>query len=614
MSTTEEKLRQYLKRVTADLGRTRQRLREVEDRAREPLAVVSMACRLPGGVSSPADLWELVASGRDAIGDFPADRGWDLDGLYHPDPGNPGTTYVRNGGFLEDAAGFDAAFFGISPREALAAEPQQRVLLETAWELLEGARIDPHSMRGTSVGVFAGISSQDYHTGSGTPDEIEGYIATGSLASVISGRVAYTLGLEGPAVTVDTACSSSLVAMHLACDALRRGDCDLAMAGGVTILATPTAFVDFSRQRGLAPDGRCKAFAAAANGTGFSEGVGLVLLERLSDARRNGHRVLAVVRGSAVNQDGASNGLTAPNDAAQERVIRRALEDARLTSSEVDAVEAHGTGTTLGDPIEAQALLATYGADRPADRPLWLGSVKSNIGHTQAAAGVAGVIKMVMAMRNGVLPATLHIDEPSEHVDWETSGLRLLTEGREWPRAGRPRRAGVSSFGISGTNAHLVLEEVPETEPEPVDGAGGVLPWVVSARSGAALRAQAGRLRELVAASPAEVGWSLLRSRSAFEHRAVVVGDDRAAALEALARGVAHPDVVTGVAGQIGPGPVLVFPGQGSQWAGMGARLLEESPVFAARMAECEKALAPHVDWSLDEVVRGDGSELSRVD
>ncbi|MFD0690921.1 type I polyketide synthase [Actinomadura fibrosa] len=629
MSTTEDKLRQYLKRVTLDLGRTRQRLREAEERSREPLAVVSMACRLPGGVRSPEDLWDLVSSGRDAIGEFPADRGWDLENLYHPDPDHPGTSYTRHGGFVPDATDFDAGFFSISPREALAAEPQQRVLLETAWEALEGARIDPNSLKGTETGVFAGISSQDYHTGLGPHDEVEGYIATGSLGSVVSGRVAYTLGLEGPAVTVDTACSSSLVAIHLACNALRRGECDLALAGGVTVLATPTVFVEFSRQRGLSPDGRCKAFAASADGTGFAEGVGLLLLERLSDAQRNGHRVLAVIRGSAINQDGASNGLSAPNDVAQERVIRRALADARLPSSEVDAVEAHGTGTKLGDPIEAQALLATYGQGRAEERPLWLGSVKSNIGHTQAAAGVAGVIKMVMALRHGVLPASLHIDEPSEFVEWDGGGVRLLSEARPWPEAGRPRRAGVSSFGFSGTNAHLIVEEAPEpesepeSEPEADSGRGaaagaGVVPWVVSARSEEALRAQAQRLSEHVAAhaelSPADVGWSLVRSRSVFEHRAVVVGGDPGPGLAALASGQVHPDVVAGVVGESGPGPVLVFPGQGSQWVGMGAQLLGQSAVFAARMAECEQALAPHVDWSLSQVIGGDGADLARVD
>jgi acyl transferase domain-containing protein/acyl carrier protein len=612
--STEDKLREYLRRVTTDLGRTRQRLHEVQERSREPLAVVGMACRLPGGVGSPEGLWELVSAGRDAISPFPADRGWDLDRLFHADPAHSGTSYVRHGGFLGDAAGFDAAFFGISPREALAMEPQQRVLLETAWELLEAARIDPTSLRGTATGVFAGISSQDYHAGAGTSQEVEGYVATGSLASVISGRVAYTLGLQGPAVTVDTACSSSLVAIHLARNALLRNECELALAGGVTVLATPGAFVEFSRQRGLAPDGRCKAFAAAADGTGFSEGVGLVLLERLSDARRNGHRVLALITGSAVNQDGASNGLTAPSDTAQQRVIRQALQDARVRTSEVDVVEAHGTGTTLGDPIEAQALLSTYGKDRPPERPLWIGSVKSNIGHTQAAAGVAGVIKMVMAMRHGVVPVSLHIDEPSPHVDWASGQVRPLVASVAWPATDRPRRAGVSSFGISGTNAHLIVEEAPEPEPAPAVEAGPV-PWVVSARSEAALRARARQLAEHVAAHPgstaAEVGWSLVTTRPTFEHRAVVVG---AAALSALARGEAHPDVVTGRANLGGPGPVLVFPGQGSQWPGMGARLLDGSPVFAARIAECEHALAPYVEWSLTGVLRGDGAELRRVD
>ncbi|WP_026411166.1 type I polyketide synthase [Actinomadura oligospora] len=620
MSGTEDRLREYLKRVTVDLGRTRQRLQEVEERQREPVAVVGMACRYPGGVHSPEDLWDLVAEGRDAVSDFPRDRGWDLDALYHPDPDHPGTCYTRQGGFLDDADAFDAAFFGISPREAAAMEPQQRVLLETAWETVERAGVDPRALRSTPTGVFVGAGLPGFghpHT----DEQDEGYQLTGNALSVLSGRVSYTLGLEGPAVTVDTACSSSLVAIHLACRSLRQEECSLALAGGVTVLTTPGGFTEFSRQRGLAPDGRCKSFAASADGTGFAEGVGVLLLERLSDARRNGRRILAVIRGSAVNQDGASNGLTAPNGPSQRRVIRAALTAADLSAAEVDAVEAHGTGTTLGDPIEADAVLATYGQGRPDDRPLWLGSVKSNLGHTQGAAGVAGVIKMVMAVRHGVLPATLHVDEPSSHVDWSSGAVRLLTGAVEWPREGRPRRAGVSAFGMSGTNAHLIVEQAPEPEPEPDTERAeptGSAPWVVSAKSSEALRAQAAGLAEHITARPAlssaDVGWSLIKTRSVFEHRAVVLGEDRTAALPALAEGAAHPDVVTGLAEQIDPGPVLVFPGQGSQWAGMGAALLDESPVFAARMTECEQALAPHVDWSLTDVIRGDGSELSRVD
>jgi polyketide synthase 7 len=609
MSDTEEKLRAYLKRVTGELGQTRQRLRELEERQHEPIAVIGMACRLPGGVTSPEELWELLASGGDAIEPFPADRGWDLAGLHHPDPDHPGTSYVREGGFLRGAPDFDADFFGVNPREALASDPQQRQLLELAWELLERGGIDPSSVKGTPTGVYAGVSSHDYASLSHIPAEIEGYATTGSLASVISGRIAYTLGLEGPAVTVDTACSASLVAIHLAARALREGECRLALAGGVTVLATPTAYTEFSRQRGLAPDGRCKSFAAAADGTGFSEGAGLVLLERLSDARRHGHRVLALIRGSAVNQDGASNGLTAPSDRAQERVIGQALADARVTPDTVDAVEAHGTGTTLGDPIEAQALLATYGKDR--DRPLWLGSVKSNIGHAQAAAGVAGVIKMILAMRHGLLPATLHLDAPTPHVDWSAGAVRLLDRAVEWPAGDRPRRAGVSAFGISGTNAHLILEQAPPVEAGPaIPDDGRLLPWAVSARTDAALRAQAAALGA-VDAPVVSTGRSLLTTRTAFERRAVVLGRDRdgmRAGLSALAASGTHPSVV-------GPGPragdlVWLFSGQGSQRVGMGAGLYERFGVFAAAIDEVCAHLDPRLERPLRETMFGGPADV----
>ncbi|HEX6521430.1 MAG TPA: beta-ketoacyl synthase N-terminal-like domain-containing protein, partial [Streptosporangiaceae bacterium] len=520
----EEKLLNYLRRVTSDLRIANQRIHELEERAQEPVAVVAMGCRFPGGVASPDDLWELVRSGTDAIGRFPADRGWDT-----ADAG-----YARAGGFVAGAAEFDAGVFGISPREALAMDPQQRLLLEVCWETLERAGIDPVSLRGSRTGMFAGTNGQDYPSVLARAEVAGG---VGNAASVMSGRVSYVLGLEGPAVSVDTACSSALVALHLACQALRAGECDLALAGGSTVMATPGIFAEFARQGGLASDGRVKAFGAGADGTGWGEGAGVLLVERLSDARRNGHPVLAVVAGSAVNQDGASNGLTAPNGPSQQRVIWAALANAGVGPDQVDVVEAHGTGTVLGDPIEAQALIAAYGQDRDPQRPLWLGSVKSNIGHTQAAAGVAGVIKMIMALRHEILPPTLHAEEPSPHVDWSAGTVRLLTSAVDWPQDDRPRRAGVSSFGVSGTNAHVILEQGPAEEHEPAGApAAGVVPWVVSGRSAAALGAQAGRLAGFARAGAAsvpdvgvtDVGFSLAAGRSVFNERAVVLAADPA--------------------------------------------------------------------------------------
>jgi acyl transferase domain-containing protein/acyl carrier protein len=616
----EARLREYLEKAAIDLRGARRRVRELERSAHEPIAIVGIACRYPGGATSPRALWDLLAAGGDAIGGFPTDRGWDLERIYHPDPDNPGTTYVRHGGFLPEAVEFDPGFFGIGPREAPLVDPQQRLLLEASWEALEDAGVDPASLRGSQTGVFAGAGAGEYSRLLAAASTGTGTLIAGT-PSVTSGRISYTLGLEGPAMTIDTACSSSLVALHLAAQALRGGECPLALAGGVAVMSTPMALIDINRQRGLAPDARCKAFAEAADGTGFSEGVGVLLLERLADARANGREVLATIRGSAVNQDGASNGLAAPNGPSQERVIRQALASAGLAPAEIDAVEAHGTGTPLGDPIEAGALLATYGGEREV--ALRLGSIKSNIGHAAAAAGVAGVIKMVLALRAGALPQTLHVDRPSSNIDWEAGAVELLTEAEPWIANGRPRRAGVSAFGVSGTNVHLILEEAPpeDSAGPAVAGAGegddgrepvltGAVPLVVSAKSEPALRDAArnlaARMRAEPGLEPLDIACTLATARPRFAQRAAVVASDREQLLErlsSLAEGGEAEGICRGNArGEAGP--ALLFSGWGSQWEGMAAELLDASPVFAAELRRCDEVLSAYHEWSVEDVLR----------
>ncbi|MFB7853453.1 type I polyketide synthase, partial [Streptomyces sp. NPDC056053] len=621
-----EKLEAYLRRTANALVETEKELTAERASRTEPIAIVSMACRLPGGIDTPEAFWELLASGGDAVGGLP-ERWRELD-LFDPDPESVGKSYAREGGFIDDVEGFDASFFGISPREALSMDPQQRLVLEASWEALERAGIRPGALAESRTGVYLGTMSSDYGDLGRDLDALDGYVSTGNASSVVSGRIAYSLGLQGPAITVDTACSSSLVSVHLAVQALRQGECELALAGGVTVMSTPALFVEFSRLKGMAADGRCKSFSAAADGAGWAEGAGVLVLKRLSAAERDGDRVLAVLRGSAVNQDGRSQGLTAPNGPSQQRVIQDALEAARLTPGDIDAIEAHGTGTSLGDPIEAGALGEVFGPGREAGRPVWLGSSKSNIGHAQAAAGVIGVMKMVLALQNETLPRTLHAQEPSPLIDWGTSGLQLLQNARPWERdENRVRRAGVSSFGLSGTNAHVIVEEPPVVEEaEVAEVSGGAVPVVVSGRDEAALREQAGRwaswLSDLAGREEvrlADVAVTAARHRSHFESRASVVASDAAGlveALEALAEGRAHDAVVTGSAERRGK-VVFVYPGQGSQWVGMGRELLDSSEVFAQTVNACDAALRPFTGWSVREVLAGEEGEnppFDRVD
>jgi acyl transferase domain-containing protein len=624
----EQKAVGYLKRALVDLNETRRRLEEAESRLAEPIAIIGMSCRYPGGIRSPEDLWELVSAGGEGLSDLPNDRGWELEIAAEAD--TDGRTLDYRGGFI-DAGDFDAEFFGIQDDQVLMMDPQQRLVLETAWEACEYAGIDPTTLKGSQTGVFIGLSVQSYASwllGS-VSESPEGYITSGNAGSMASGRVANMLALEGPAITVDTACSSSATALHMACQSLRLRECTMAIAGGVTVMSTPWMYIEFSRQAlfPLSKDGRCKSFADSADGAAFSEGVGLVVLERLSDARRLGHEVLAVVRGSAVNQDGASNGLTAPNGLAHERVIRQALTNAGVSTGEVDAVEGHGMGTALGDPIEAQALLATYGRNRDDDRPLWLGSIKSNIGHTQAASTVAGVIKMVMAMRHGLLPQTLHVDAPTRHVDWSSGTVSLLMKPVSWTKPGDTRRAAVHALGVSGTNVHIIIEEPASPDataecsltPEANVGVDAVVPWIVSGRDEAGLRRQAQRLARFVVEHPEhellDIGYSLAVARAQMSHRAVAIGADRAQlveGLEAVAAGRPAPWTIEGVTGARRGDAVFVMGIGGTDWIGDAAALIDSSPLFAAEVGRMDEELSAFVDWSLRDLLRTGGAELER--
>src|SRR6266542_4432464 len=606
-----EKAEESLQRAAAVTDSLGGRLVAAQPEEEAAIAIVGIGCRYPGGIVDVETFWRVLDEGIDAVTEVPRER-WDIDAFYDPDPAAPGKMTTRRGGFLAEIDRFDAEFFGISPREAVSLDPQQRLLLETSWEALEHAGIAAERLEGSGTGVFVGLMSHEYGTYgtlAGGLERLDGYVGTGSLASVASGRISYVLGLQGPSMTVDTACSSSLLATHLACQSLRQGECSLALAGGVTLMLTPGLFVEFSRLRGLAADGRCKTFSASADGTGWSEGCGMVVLERLSDARRNGHRVLAVIRGSAVNQDGRSNGLTAPNGPAQEAVIRRALAQAGVQPSEVQYVECHGTGTPLGDPIEVQALGHVLGEGRQPERPVVIGSIKSNLGHTQAAAGAAGVMKVVLALAHERIPKSLHFDAPNPHIPWDELPVTVAAEPVEWRRNGTRRIAGVSSFGVSGTNAHVVIEEAPVEERAPAaTAAAGPALVVLSGKSEAAREEAAVRLRAHLEAHPeqtlAEVAYTLATSRTHHEQRLALAVTSREELLAALA-------AADGVRGRVQRGKTAwLFTGQGAQAPGMGRALAEAFPAFREALEAAFTAFAPHLEQPLAEVMWSDATGL----